>query len=64
MIKDEKIGLKVAENKQEAFWERMKTKLLEDIENEKHNIEIANHLLILVELKLKEAVKKVPAGVG
>jgi hypothetical protein len=59
MIEDKKLGLKVAENPEEAYWEEMKTRMNKDIEANKHNIEISKHILTLAEQKLKEKAWKV-----
>jgi len=64
MIEDKKLGIKVAVNTQEAFWSEMKDRIIKDIENNKHNIEISEHILKLAETKLKDVTKKVPSGVG
>jgi len=54
MIEDKKLGLKIAENKDEAFWSEMKTKIEKDIDMNKKNIEISEHILKLVANKLKK----------
>ena len=54
MIEDKEMGIKVAENKVEAFWTEMKTKVEKDIEMNEHNIEIGKHILKLAEQRLKE----------
>lgn len=46
--------VKIAENPDEAFWDRMKTRCEEGIETSKKEIEINTHILKLVAEKLKQ----------
>lgn len=63
MITDEKLGIKVAENKEEGAWTRVKDQAERSIEDSKIGIEINEAILKLAKTKLKDT-KKVPAGVG
>ena len=53
MIEDEKDGIKIAENPEEAFWTTMKQKTEEMILQCQHEIIIQENLLRLCEDKLK-----------
>ncbi len=57
MIEDKSLDLKIAVNKDEAFWTKTKDKCLEAIESCKREIIINEHFLILVDQKIKESVK-------
>lgn len=54
MIEDKKLGLKVAENKEEEFWIRTKEKLGEEIEHSKRIIEMDTWLVDKINIKLKK----------
>lgn len=56
MIKDSKLGLKVAVDPEEAFWEKLKEETLARIESNKHEILINEAVLKLAEGKLKANV--------
>jgi len=53
MIEDQTLGLKVAENDEEAFWAKMKEKCEKEIANNKREIIINEYLVALCEEKLK-----------
>lgn len=57
MITDESIGLKLAENPDEAFWITTKEKCLKEIESLKHAIIINQAILDLADKKIDEAKK-------
>ena len=67
MIEDKKLGLKIAESTEEAFWSEMKDRVTKDIDGMEHNIVISRHILALAEDKLRDPnlkkAKKVPMGV-
>jgi hypothetical protein len=52
MIEDKELGLKVAENADEAFWESIKSKAIKDIEMDNRAIEINNALRKFAEHKI------------
>ena len=54
MIEDKKLGVKIAENPEEAKWDNIKTKAEEGIEGNKIEIEINQAIAKLAEEKLKE----------
>lgn len=54
MIQDTDLGLKVAENPEEAFWSELKTKSLKDIETLKHEIIINQAIIELADKKISE----------
>jgi hypothetical protein len=53
MIEDEKLGIKVAENTNEAFWTETKQKCLEAIDAEERNLKINKAMIKLCEEQLK-----------
>ena len=53
MIEDKKLGLKVAENTDEKFWEETKEKCLDAIKAEHRNLKINEKLLELCKEQLK-----------
>ena len=59
MIENEELGLKIAVDKTEAYWEEMKKKCLSMIENAKHEIELDEHILKLCEEKLSIYKKEI-----
>lgn len=54
MIEDKELGLKVAENKDEAFWYKLKQNSEEEIKNNERGIIINQRIILLAEEKLKE----------
>jgi len=66
MIEDKKLGLKIAESTEEAFWADLKSKIEKDIDMNMKNIVINKHILALAEDKLRDPniKKKLPSGVG
>lgn len=52
MIENEELGLKIAENSDEKFWEETKEKCLEAINSENRNIKINESILSLCEKQL------------
>ena len=57
MIEDKKLGLKIAENKEEEFWVKTKEKLGEEIEQNKRIIEMDDWLIENINKKLKGGFK-------
>ena len=57
MIEDKELGLKIAENKDEAFWTKFKTDAIKEIDMANKTIEINNHLIVLAEKKIQESLK-------
>ena len=57
MIEDKELGLKIAENKDEAFWEESRKKCETSIDMSKKEIIINEYLLILCRQKLEEFAK-------
>ena len=57
MIEDKKLGMKLAENAEEAEWERIKEKAKEDIKQMQRAIEINKVIVLLAEKKKKEAIR-------
>lgn len=55
MIEDEKLGLKIAENSDEAFWTETKEKCEEAIAAERRNIKINERLIVLCTEQLVKA---------
>ena len=53
MIKDEKTGIMIAEDKDEAFWIETKEKCEEAVAAEKRNMKINQRLIELCEKELK-----------
>jgi len=53
MIENEELGLKIAENTDEAFWTDTKEKCEKAIEAEKRNIKINQRLIGLCDEELK-----------
>jgi hypothetical protein len=54
MIEDKELGLKIAENDDEAFWEASKKRCEKEIEMNKREIIINEHILILCRQKLEK----------
>lgn len=54
MIEDEKLGLKIAESTDEAFWTETKQKCEEAISAEDRNIKINNVLIKLCDEQLRK----------
>ena len=57
MIKDKKLGLKIAENKEEAFWEETKKKLTEEMERNDRINEMDDWLIEKINKKLEKFKK-------
>jgi hypothetical protein len=55
MIENNDLGVKVAENKVEAFWAELKSKCEKQIEMSGHDIEINQTIIKLAETKLNES---------
>ncbi len=55
MIEDEELGLKVAENEEEAFWERKKQENDAVIEATEGNLKLCLALKEVIEKRLDEA---------
>ena len=53
MIENKELGLKIAVDKNEAYWQEMQKKCKDMIDNAKHEIELDEHILQLCEEKLK-----------
>jgi ribosomal protein L9 len=53
MIEDEELGLKIAENSDEAFWTETKEKCMKAIEAEERNMKINKKMIELCEEQLK-----------
>ena len=60
MINDKKLGIQIAENKEEALWESVRKEAEALIENSRNHIIIQEAMLELAKSKLKKA----PVGVG
>jgi len=58
MIEDKKIGLKIAEDKEEEFWTKAKEKVEQSIFNSEKEIEINKEVLKLCNDKLKNYKKQ------
>ena len=58
MIEDKETGLKVAENSEEAYWEKIRKQGNDHILNMKHEISIHESIVELAEKKLKESKSK------
>jgi hypothetical protein len=59
MIEDKELGLKIAENAEEAFWEDLKKKCEKDIRSSEQTIAIAKHIIELCKEKIKGETKYV-----
>ncbi len=55
MIKDKKLGLKVAENRKEALWDKVKKEAEVLIQQSEDNLIIQRELLKLAKSKLSKA---------
>ena len=53
MIEDKELGLKVAEDQEEAFWYRLKQKIEQELIETKATIELNNVMLPFILKKLK-----------
>ena len=53
MIEDKELGLKIAENSDEAFWTETKEKCMRAIEAEERNLKINKRMIELCEEQLK-----------
>jgi len=53
MIEDKELGLKVAENPEEAFWTKTKVQCTKDIVSDKRAILINEHIIDLCVQKLE-----------
>lgn len=58
MIEDEKLGLKIAENADEAYWEEIRKATEEDINRLTRLLRFQNAILEMVNGKLRDAVKQ------
>lgn len=58
MIEDKETGLKVAENPEEAYWEKIRKEGNQHISNMKHEITIHESIVELAEKKIKESKSK------
>ena len=56
MIEDKKLGIKVAENTDEAFWTETKERCLEGIKAEERNLKINAKMLELCKEELKQLI--------
>lgn len=54
MIENKELGLKIAVDKDEAFWEEVRKKCETSIDNGKNEIVINEHILKLAQEKLKQ----------
>lgn len=54
MIQDEKLGLKIAENSEEAFWTTTKEQCEKSIEEQEHHIKIQKTIIALCNEELKK----------
>lgn len=54
MIADEDLGIKIAENPEEAFWTKLKDESIKRIESNKHEIIINTKIIELANEKLAE----------
>lgn len=69
MIEDNKLGLKIAENHDEAMWERVRVGLETDIKASESALKVSREFLKVAEKKLaefpehKKKEKKKPIGV-
>jgi len=61
MIEDAKIGLKIAENKEELFWKEAEDRCRKAIFNAEKEKEINQHILKLCELRLEEISEQLEA---
>ena len=59
MIENEELGLKIAVDKEEAFWVEMKKKFIDMNANAKREIEMNEHLLKLCDEKLSKYDKQI-----
>jgi len=57
MIEDKKLGLKIAENRTEALWERVRRESIILINQSEDNLIIQKEMLKLAEKMLKEEAK-------
>ena len=64
VIENKELGIKIAENTDEAFWESTKTKIEESIKADERNRKINEVILKLCEKEVKKVDKKPPIGVG
>jgi len=55
MIKDKKLGLKIAENPKEALWEKVRREAEMLIKQSEDNLIVQREMLKLAESKLKNA---------
>ena len=53
MIEDEKLGLKIAENSDEAYWTELKEKCTKAIETAERNIKVDKKVIELCDIELK-----------
>lgn len=54
IVEEEKLGVKIAENPEEAFWENLKVKRQEEILNLKREIIINENLIKLCEERISK----------
>jgi len=53
MIEDAELGLKIAENSDEAYWHELKEKCIKAIETAERNIKVDKKVIELCEIELK-----------
>lgn len=54
MIEDKELGLKIADNPEEAFWIKLKEQTIKTIDSYKHEIIVNEAVLKLAEEKINE----------
>lgn len=52
------LGIKIAVNETQVFWEKFKKQAEHDIEFNRHQVEVDEHILILCKKKIKEEIDK------
>lgn len=53
MIENEELGLKIAENSDEAYWTELKEKCIKAIETAERNIKVDKKVIELCDIELK-----------
>ena len=53
MIEDKELGLKIAENSDEAYWTELKEKCIKAIETAERNIKVDKKVIELCDIELK-----------
>jgi len=59
MIEEKELGVKIAENSDEAFWTDMKEKCTEAIKTEHRNIKVNEKLIILAESEIAKDLNSI-----